>query len=354
MKIVMQDGHSDSGYLLEEMLLAAKDAVSGGGVFAWTTVAGATAFLNDDSTQQLLKHGNFDLVIGLDQVTDANAVTFLRAQQERYSGLHVRAFLHGENRLFHPKASWFTREGLTTLILGSGNLTIGGLRRNWEAFVVQEVGDSGTAEGLHEISDWLSSRGDLLIPITDSSVLEAASRNTGKEPRNVQKASKKRESVPSEEVTEVVLVAEIPRSGPRWGQANFPRATYEGFFGAAVGSQRRAIFYHVDDHGRVGEVEIRPSVEVASQNYRFELSAAKGITYPADGRPIGVFRRVSAGVFLYSLELPGSERYALLVRLMTSQPDYGSHSVHRYEFSLPDVMEYVPSHPLWTSTAPEH
>ncbi len=115
-----------------------------------------------------------------------------------------------------------------------------------------------------------------------------------------------------------MLVAEIPKAGNRWAQANFDLANYEGFFGAKVGSQRRISLHHVDASGALGEVESRPSVEVASQNYRFELAAARGRDYPSEGSPIGVFLRLGTGEFLYALLLPGEAGYRQVDNLLSA------------------------------------
>ena len=74
---------------------------------------------------------------------------------------------------------------------------------------------------------------------------------------------------------------------------------------------------NVDKSGTLGKTEVRPSVSVSSQNYRFELDAAAGIDYPKDGkRPLGVFVKVSQRDFLYELVMPGDVGYDSLIVAM--------------------------------------
>ena len=59
----------------------------------------------------------------------------------------------------------------------------------------------------------------------------------------------------------------------------------------------------------LSEIEVRPSISVVSQNYRFELDAASGMPYPSNGKPIGIFVKVTTRMFLYHLYMPGHEIY---------------------------------------------
>lgn len=103
----------------------------------------------------------------------------------------------------------------------------------------------------------------------------------------------------------LVLFAEIPRSGNRWNQANFDVNTFESFFGATAGdNSQRILLRNVESTRTLGDVEVRPSVSVRSQNYRFELEAAAGLPYPVAGRPIGVFIRLSTRMFIYKIFMP--------------------------------------------------
>ena len=85
----------------------------------------------------LEKRGRGYVLFGIDLPTDPDAIQSLRALQTRYKGnLEVRRFQPG-NRFFHPKISVFVgRAGAKTAIIGSSNLTEGGLRTNCESNVL--------------------------------------------------------------------------------------------------------------------------------------------------------------------------------------------------------------------------
>ncbi|MGH7927736.1 MAG: hypothetical protein ACREQV_08065, partial [Candidatus Binatia bacterium] len=244
-----------------------------------------------------------------------------------------------------------TKKGLT-LIVGSGNLTMGGLRGNWEAFSVSQVEGAEAKRIRKRLSSWLKDWDGVLVPVTDPRVMERAKKNTGNE-RSLKGATKKvaPETVTDEQAS--VLVAEIPAAGVRWSQANFDLANYEGFFGAKVGTQRRISLYSISGSGNTGEVESRPSVEVASQNYRFELAAARGLDYPSDGRPIGAFVRLPTGQFLYMLVMPNSQHHAALKSFLDARWTGRADRMRRVRASVAELRSAWPKSPLWTAKLPK-
>lgn len=100
------------------------------------------------------------------------------------------------------------------------------------------------------------------------------------------------------------LVAEI--GGPqRWAQANFPIALIKNYFGIVLGTADFIYLSVVDAAGVVAPQKRIPFVDSGgSQNYRFELSSVRGITYPTVGRPIAVFLRTAPKSFNYRVFMP--------------------------------------------------
>jgi hypothetical protein len=143
------------------------------------------------------------------------------------------------------------------------------------------------------------------------------------------------------------LVAEIPRAAGRWNQANFDLSTYEGFFGARIGEQRTIQLQHVGTDGTLGPLERRPSVEVKSRNFRFELEAASGLPYPPQGRPIAIFVRQASGSFLYRLLLPADPQHASLVRFLDEKWTGRSDRMRRVQTTIRELREYWPESPMW-------
>jgi hypothetical protein len=111
--------------------------------------------------------------------------------------------------------------------------------------------------------------------------------------------------------------------------------------------------YEVAADGSLGDLESRPSVEVKSQNYRFELAAAKGVAYPADGRPIGVFMRLDTGEFLYVLLLPGDAGYAAVSAFLDTEWDGPARQVRRVRTSVKALKSAWPNAPLWKAALPK-
>jgi hypothetical protein len=176
-----------------------------------------------------------------------------------------------------------------------------------------------------------------LKPLTDAGVLEKAAENTARA-----LARRDRPATPTQPIhvgevvgsepsldesqewsfqeSNSVLLAEIPKSGNRWNQANFDVDTFETFFGAKAGdNSQRILLRNILSDRSLGRIEVRPSVSVISQNYRFELEAAAGLEYPHEGRPIGVFIRISTRMFIYKLFMPETdEKYAEIADWMNS------------------------------------
>ena len=343
---------SAGGYLLEHLLVESIGAVRGGGIFAWANTNGVKSLLEDDVFDDFLVAANFRLFVGTDSITDPPAVKRLIEISTKRPRLDVRAFMSPTSSLFHPKMAWFDHDDHLSLIVGSGNLTMGGLRSNWEVFVVLKLTGAEREGALREIEGFVTAHADHLLPIADPRVLEQAAKNTGNERSLRSTPSTTPTKLDIASSVEEVLVAEIPKAGDRWAQANFDQENYEGFFGAKVGSQRRISLHHVDGAGDLSDVESRPSVEVASQNYRFELAAARGLAYPAAGPPIGVFLRLATGEFLYSLLLPGDAGYQDVDGLLTANWHGRADRKRRVRFTAGKLRAAWPTSPLWLVSLP--
>jgi len=85
----------------------------------------------------LEKRGRGYVLFGVDLPTDPDAIQSLKALQSRHKeNFEVRRFQPG-TRFFHPKVSVFVkRNGAKAAIIGSSNLTGGGLGKNYEANVL--------------------------------------------------------------------------------------------------------------------------------------------------------------------------------------------------------------------------
>lgn len=339
MKICIQDpSWADSAYLLEEILSACEGASRGAGAFAFASSGGIKLLLHDEAFVKFLSRYPFEIIVGVDAITDNVALDTLAMCLARHSGLRARVFIGKSNAtLFHAKMCWFRRRNRGVCIVGSGNLTAGGLRGNYEAFSVAQLSLTQQVALEHTWSSWIKFHAGDLLPLDHQTVRKRAGLNSGKEPRSSNKLrdvlledSQGNVSVGAAHTGSAsVLLAEIPKSGDRWNQANFDVQTFRDFFGATPGHTQRILLTHVNYNGSVGPQEVRPSVAVSSHNYRFELEAASGLSYPSRGRPIAVFVKVATRTFRYRLLMPGSAEHRLAEDYLKSHCLLSSNRVRR-------------------------
>ena len=113
-------------------------------------------------------------------------------------------------------------------------------------------------------------------------------------------------------IDNAVLIAEIPKAGSRWKQANFSQDVFEDFFGAKKGDNSYIVkLTNIKKDGTLGEVTESQSVTVKSKNYRFELRCDEtNQPYPSGtDRPIGIFVKENAQSYLYQVIMPSDEVY---------------------------------------------
>jgi hypothetical protein len=359
--LTLQDPDDTTGHLLATVLELCESADSGGGIFAFASGGGAKLLLEDEVFEAFANEAPFELVVGMDAITDRPAIAVVSEAVERLPGLQAAAFLHDRRPLlFHPKLCWFRRRSRTSIVVGSGNLTLSGLRTNWEGYFTSVLAGVEARKFHDSIAAWRVGWAPYLVPLDDPRVIDAARRNE----REKSLLRSRRRRLPIEALEELtgesaqtlvddtgVLVAEIPKAGGRWNQANFDLRNYEDFFGARVGRPHRILLRHVDALGRLEELESRPSVAVRSQNFRFELAAARGLAYPGRGRPVGVFVRLAAGVFIYRLVMPGDRAYPAIVAFLDDNWEGSANRVRRIPSSVGEVRRFWPDAPLWRFTA---
>jgi HKD family nuclease len=301
-------------------------ASEGAGAFAFATSAGVKLLLAQKEVSDFLSAREFLLIVGLDAITDTAAIEQLARAAAKFEKLTVYAFKHTlGGAIFHPKAMWFKTETGGATITGSGNLTSGGLKTNWEAFCIEQVATEaieGTKAGWLA---WLEEHEGNLLPLDHPDVVARAAANK-KIKSTILKASKVPEGAPEEEavvegaagaIEEIeaqlalrpVLVAEVPKAKDRWKQINFDKKSFQEFFGVTLGKEKTVKFYPVNNDGSFGNEEIRHAVAVASHNYRFEIGAAANLPYPEEGNPIVIFERLSDDEFSYLLLMPGDHNH---------------------------------------------
>lgn len=350
----LQAPGADGGYLLEAISHAARDATHGGAIFAFATANGIRALLDSKGVDRLVRGGSFELVVGVDAVTDGRALDALSSTSARHPGFVARVLVHDESVLFHPKLSWFRGGASLTLVIGSGNLTIRGLRENWEAFATIVLRDAAADEVERQLAAWHLEHAALLHAPDSPAARASAARNTGRE-RDLKHPRRQDGRTGAEEAvagSAEVLVAETPRSGGRPSQVNFDKHHYERFFGAQAGSGRYVILRAVAPDGSVGEEEVRPSSRRRSRNFSFELAAWYGHVPPVRPPVIGLYVRLPQGTFLYERVPPGAPGHAELAAFLDDRWSGREGSMRRVTASVADVRSAWPGSPLWTAAVP--
>lgn len=374
-QICIQDPDFPASVSLHEALnFAGQGATSAAGAYAFVSKGGVDLLMGAPSFTEMLGKSPIRLVVGMDAITNEIAIATLTELQARHEGLEVIAFIHDKKgSVFHPKVCWFKNEQGGVIVTGSGNLTVGGLRRNREVFAIAEVDANEIDLVEKNWREWLDSNKDNLHQLDSVAVLERAKLN------NMRKAvfiddldspdivgEKQTQEISAHDVNDELetedlddwsfdssaafLVAEIPRSGKRWKQANFALETFVSFFGGIRNdNSKRLVLRALYDSGEYGSLEDRPCVTVASDNFRVELEAAAGLDYPDEGRPIGVFVRVSFRMFAYYLSMPGAPSYNILENWLTEHAAV-SRNMRRVVGevgSWPHLIEATPLSKLW-------
>lgn len=322
--------HPGSIKLLKEIDKAALNVNSGGGIFAFASKGGIEALFSQTNLDAMLNSNKpFHLVVGVDAITNAEALLTLGEKVKKYKNmLTVHAFFHDcPQSTFHPKFTWFNTDDSLRILTGSGNLTLKGLGKvadstppfgNWEAFSVQTLTGVDMASANEEINAWIGAQvaAGTLCQITDEKVRERSVANARVRYTNPVKKVKKDEdtgkaivvyesvSVAIDGVTynlQDILIREIPKNRP--GQADVGKKALKDFFGYA-GTPKDVFIQNVNASNILGPVEeIRLFVN-QSQNYRLELHAISELVYEigeGDARMILIAAKLDPRSFRYMI-----------------------------------------------------
>jgi len=315
--------------LLANILAECGPAQKGGAAFAFASAQGVKLLAAEPGFSKFLKTAEFTIIVGLDAITDTKAVDELRKLSKSHPNFKPKLFLHkSAGSLFHPKTIWLKTLQGGAIITGSGNLTAGGLRSNWEAMAVETLTVPEMTAAEKSWDAWLEAHSKELFDLDDPKVaaraeankrlrvkikkaLKAPEEETPEVKAEIDAAAESVEEIEQELLLTPVLIAEAP-GGRRWKQVGFSLEAYQQFFGVTLGTKKHVRFYQVHDDGSLGPPEESESVAVKSKNYRFEIGAAQGIPYPESGHPIVVFEKIGSSEFKYILRMPGHPDHTLI------------------------------------------
>lgn len=365
--LLFQDpSNLSSTSLLETLLSSFEGAKKIGAAFAFVSSAGVRLITNDESFRRHIQNQTMRVVVGMDAVTNRTAIDSLRAVAEEFPNFQVQAFInHRPGAIFHPKFCWIQHSKGGRVVTGSGNLTAGGLLRNWEAYYVADVESDRFEELATGWDTWLNHNRDNLRELDNADVIRAADRNSALAidgdlpeldaghsqcPSDFVEAGWNDDQLPdliSEEAH--VLIAEIPKTRGRIGQANFHKSDYENFFGVQEGRPGLCVFGQVNESGTEIDWEHnRKSIAAKSKNFRFELKGMLRTNPEVEKYPIGIFITIGVRAFIYRVFQPGDADYddanALLRPL-------GALSSRRYmrttDLKATELLEAWPEAPFW-------
>ncbi len=318
----------DTVYLFEAIVGAVREATSFDGIFAFASRAGVDSLFGDPEIRSFLNGSAMSLLIGLDAITNRETLQRLRELEVEHADLQVRVFRNPTNALFHPKVARFKyADGSRSMIVGSGNLTPGGLRQNFEAFSVVRSEPTETMDS----SSWdrfLADHADEVRPI-DEDALDRAARNVARRPRRdiepASGASPPTQSADRDSASDTAvvlagsrrfLVARVPKAGNRWHQVHFNVPVIDRFFRVRPNTTQRVYLVECKQDGTLGDEEVRPCVySDANMNLKIEIASHRGEPYPDGGPPIAVYRELHARSFAYMLLMPGDPGYDAMFEL---------------------------------------
>jgi hypothetical protein len=356
-----------SASLLDALNDAARGADSGGGLFAFALRGGIERLLDAPRISKMLSSRKpFRLVVGMDAITNAEALLYLQDRILRHNpAFEATAFLHENPGTFHPKFSWFTRGDKLLLVTGSGNLTVSGLGSlssrnpppgNWEAFTVLSPKAAESREILKSINSWLSmqTKAGVLRSLDDPEVQDRAMAN-GRVRYSPARAdtnrTRKRGVVPAPiqpgaavDVQDVLL-REMPKT--RLGQADIGKSALQ-FFGYK-GTPEDVLIQYVSLKNKLEPAVKRRIFENASQNYRLEIKQIADLGYQIaanDDRMILVASKLDSRSFRCTVVPVDASDYADLVSILGPKPkSSGSRQMRQKLMSASDLRKKWPTGP---------
>jgi hypothetical protein len=288
--------------------------------------------LDDPDVRSFLHRGNTELIVGIDAITDHIALEKLRVMENEYKNFNVRVFHKQMQGIFHPKIAHFIRgDGTQVIIVGSGNLTPGGLKNNIEAYSVF-ISEPHEEIDFGDIEQFLKIHSDSLKEIDDE-IIELAKQNRvirrtrriieEVEPEGPFEDEEEIETIPIEENSRI-LVAQVPKAGARWHQIHFNLDVNDQFFKVLPNSSERAYLFEKTSPTQIGSEEVRPVVfSSRNKNIKIEFAAKRHEPYPSEGRPILIVREIGTRIFHYMLLMPREEGHREMIEFLKTNPSIG-------------------------------
>lgn len=353
---------AETVYLFEALIGAAQQANEWRGVFAFASQNGIRSLLSDPAVQEFFaRGGRLELIVGIDAVTNRATLEYLLQLEREQPNLRAQSFWNETPGLFHPKFSHFRcQQGREILIVGSGNLTPGGLRESFEAYTILRSSRAREVINVASLERFIENHAADIRQI-DQQILARAARNVIVGRRQGRRAPVVVEPEIAEAAVEAaideqeepalnpqdrILIAQVPRAGGRWHQVHFNRDVVNQFFRVRPNTDQRLYLIERRQGGTLGEQEVRPCVlSQRNLNYKIELGARRNADYPIDGLPVAVFHETQARSFEYMLIFPEEAGYDEVLGLTRELPAVGR-GLARVITDLATLARVWPASPL--------
>jgi len=314
--------YAETTYLYEAIIGAMVNAAAWRGIYAFTSRDGVNYLIEDPVVKEFMHNGGkVDLLVGLDAVTNRSTLERLQELEQSHKFFRPRVFWNEDSALFHPKISHFSYVGgRQTLIVGSGNLTPGGLMTNFECYTVITA-DRSEKIDVSALDEFWERHTDKIKSIDEKALKRAASNlirpisGTRRLDGTVTRKTQPQKVIKSVAVFDRILIAQVPKAGGRWAQVHFNADVVQEYFRISNYKTQRVYLTQVAENGTRTKVEVRPCVySQTNKNPKIEIAAAKGKEYP-NSPPVLVFREHQLRIFDYMLLLPGDNGYGAVIDL---------------------------------------
>jgi len=268
-------------------------------------------------------------IVGVDAVTTAEALSCLRRLQDVSQGrCSIRAFSSVPGSLFHPKLFIFEREdGSGDVLIGSNNLTPGGLESNTEIAVLFENLSPAELAEWDYIWQQAAAMQSALSDIDDELIAQI-SYERQREPRRRRRVAMRAEEEPESSVVGTrVLVRYVASAGGRTSQVHFSLQKVQDFFGLRPGDTSEISLQMVQPGEDLGRIERGRRLVFSSvnRNPKIEMEGVRhrlAYDYPAGGRAILIVQGVEPNHYRYMMLLPGEPGYEQLRDHLDSVPQH--------------------------------
>jgi len=299
------------------------------------------------------KNTRLQWIIGIDQITTPEALDILRNSISPYSKRHsIWAFKSPPGHLFHPKVYMFITSEMTgTVLIGSNNITPGGLSNNYEVSVRLNDLSPISIKRWNKLWNRTLLFKNLLFEIDDDLLSEVRNRRIFE----IKNRIMTKPSIPDIEVempieSPIILIREVPRASGRVSQVHFTKDIIENYFHLRLGSSMHLKFQEFR-YSHITEIEERPLVySEINKNPKIELEGAKTLidSYPEDDedRPLLIFERIEKNFYRYMLLLPDDDGFTELSEFLSINYRRGRASLKFNFINIETMLKVWPGYPM--------